>query len=170
MALFELAAFARGRGAPGVTLSAYFLFPGVIGSQELTALIARTPAVAELGHFGVIASPFGTIHAANFTMPRPISAAMPASLGYALAGLDSTNADITGSIRERILGDMMVELSQGLPAVPKMERRLKGDRLVATPAEPDVVAMEPEWGRKGDRFMARSQPRPEQPEQRPEQP
>src|SRR5207302_433743 len=79
------------RAALGVALTAYFLFPGVIGSQELTALIARTRAVAERG--------------------------------------------------------------------------LKGDRLVAATAEPDVVAIEPEWGRKGDRFMARSQPRPEQPQQ-----
>ena len=30
---------------------------------------------------------------------------MPVSLSYALAGLDTSYADITGSIRERLLGE-----------------------------------------------------------------
>src|SRR5438876_6568601 len=119
----------------GLSILTFVLMPNEIGSQELAALIARQRPVAERAHGSVVASIFGTIHAANFSMPRPISAAIPAPLGYALAGLDSTNAEITGSIRERILGDMLVELSPGLPAVPTIERRLKGDRLVAAPPE-----------------------------------
>src|SRR5215468_1864759 len=153
----------RGLLAPfGLSLTAYFLSPGVIGPQELTALVARTPAVGERVHASALVSAFGTIHASNFSMPRPISAAMPDSLGYVLAGLDSTNADITGSIRERILGDLMAELSPGLPSVPTFERRLKGDRLVAS--KPELATpqgAEPEWGRKGDRLVARTESWPQ---------
>ncbi len=112
------------------------LTPSAIGGQDLAALIARQPAAGagERARNHVIASPFGTIHAANFSMPRPRGAAMPASLSYALAGLDTSNADITGSIRERMLRDVVVE--PGVPAsVPTVERRLKGDRLIASPVQ-----------------------------------
>ena len=111
----------------GLCMLIFALAPSEIGNQELTALIARQPSVAARQNHN-IASPFGTIHAANWTMPQPIMAAMPASLSYALAGLDTSNADLTGSIRERLLGD-------GLPPpsrLPTVERRLKGDRLIAS--------------------------------------
>src|SRR3954471_7269498 len=121
----------------GLGLISFVLIPNELGYQELAALIARQP-VAERATKPVIPSTLGPIHLANLNMPRPVGAAVPAPLGYVLAGLDTSNADVTGSIRERILSDMMVELSPGLPSVPRMERRLKGDRLLsALPAKPD---------------------------------
>ncbi|MEA2906681.1 MAG: hypothetical protein QOI12_4068 [Alphaproteobacteria bacterium] len=131
--------------------------PSEIGNQELTALMARQPVIVERAS-PAITSPFGTIHAANFSMPRPISSAMPASLSYTLAGLDPANAEITGSIRERLLGDITIELGPG--RIPTVERRLKGDRLVAgAPSDPDpaLIAEQPP-SRKGDRLDRRPQP------------
>jgi spore germination cell wall hydrolase CwlJ-like protein len=139
----------------GLGILIFALIPGEIGNQELSALIARRPAVAAR-QVHSIASPFGTIHAANFSMPQPISA-MPASLSYALAGLDSSYADITGSIRERMLGEADVPLPSRLPSV---ERRLKGDRLIATAPSlgPEVAEESSQVGIKGDRLDTAAQP------------
>src|ERR1700732_2731717 len=63
------------------------LMPTTIGHQDLAPLIAQRPIVVQRWHSHNIASPFGTIEAATFSMPRPISEAMPISLSYALAGL-----------------------------------------------------------------------------------
>jgi Cell Wall Hydrolase len=147
---------ARGIAAFGICISAFGLSPTSIGYQDLVALIAQQPAVAERPSH-VIASPFGTIDAATFTMPEPTMTAMPVSLSYALASIDPGNADITGSIRERILGDIELD---GPPLAPpqSVNRRLKGDRLTALPQperaaadEPASLAM-PESAPKGDRL------------------
>src|ERR1700726_1592164 len=99
------------------------LMPTMIGHQDLAALIAQRPMAVQHRQSHNIASPFGTIEAATFSMPMPISEAMPVSLSYALAGLDPGNADITGSIRERMLGDVAIEEFQS--ALPEVNRRLK---------------------------------------------
>jgi spore germination cell wall hydrolase CwlJ-like protein len=106
------------------------LLPTGIGHQDLVALAAQRPSVAAPSHSHIIASPFGTIEKATFTLPAPISEAMPRPLSFVLAGLDPGNADITGSIRERILGDVDLDVSSSLPQV---DRRLKGDRLALHP-------------------------------------
>src|SRR5258708_4437792 len=122
-----------GLAAPfGLGILTFVLMPSEIGSQDLAALIARqpAPAAAERWQSRAVASPLGTIQAATLSMPR-LSIAMPASLSYVLAGLDSTNAEITGSIRERILGEIAVEMTPS--ALPNVNRRRKGDRLDANP-------------------------------------
>src|ERR1700731_3712400 len=104
------------------------LMPTMIGHQDLAALIAQRPLVVQHWHSHNIASPFGTIEAATFSMPVPISEAMPISLSYALAGLDPGNADITGSIKERMLGDVAIDELQESSlqsALPQVNRRLK---------------------------------------------
>ena len=90
----------------GLGFLTFVVVPSAIGSQDLAALVARQPAIAErpASRFSLIS----TAHGATFTMPRPMSAAMPASLSYTLAGLDTSYADITGSIRERLLGETML--------------------------------------------------------------
>src|ERR1700704_6740525 len=90
------------------------LMPTMIGHQDLAALIAQRPMPVQHWRSHNIVSPFGTIEAATFSMPVPISAAMPVSLSYALAGLHPGNADITGSIRERMLGDVAIDAFQEL--------------------------------------------------------
>ena len=152
------------------------LMPTAIGHQDLAALIAQRPMAIQRWHSHIIASPFGTIEAATFSMPMPISEAMPVSLSYALAGIDPGNADITGSIRERMLGDVAIqELQESyLPsslrsALPEVNRSLKGDRLAApTPPEEQSDSMtvaEPslEPLKKGDRLIASLPPEPQPP-------
>src|SRR5262245_3471916 len=73
-----------------------------VADQDFAALIA--PPVVDRTHKTAFASPFGTIHAANFVMPRPVGTSIP-QVGYTLAGLDPNDTNITGSIRERILGE-----------------------------------------------------------------
>jgi spore germination cell wall hydrolase CwlJ-like protein len=135
----------------------------MVGRQDLAALIAQRPIVQHW-HSHNIASPFGTIEAATFSMPVPISEAMPVSLSYALAGLDPGNADITGSIRERMLGDVAVEEFRS--ALPEINRRLKGDRLGLLPQpqqEAPVAEQPPEPSKKGDRLVASQAPEPQAP-------
>ena len=142
-----------GLAAPfGLGVLGLLLLPSVIGNQELAALIARKPADPWRSH--VMASPFSNLHTPTFSMPALISMAMPVSLSYALAGLDTTNADITGSIRERMFGD---GANAGTPAHAAVNRSAKGDRLTA----PDAPLMaEPQAVRtlKGDRLAVRSVP------------
>jgi spore germination cell wall hydrolase CwlJ-like protein len=79
-----------------------------------------------------------TAHGATFTMPRPMSAAMPAPLSYALAGLDTTYSGMTGAIRERLLGDAPFVPDDSELPVPN--RSSKGDRLPAPGVEPQPQA------------------------------
>ena len=89
----------------GLGLLTFIVAPSAIGSQDLAALVARQPVMAErpMSRFSLIS----TAHGATFTMPRPMSAAMPAPLSYALAGLDTTYSGMTGAIRERLLGEVV---------------------------------------------------------------
>ena len=79
------------------------LLPDRISFQDLGALLARQPAVAKRWQQHLIASPFGTIHAAMFSLPRPVGTAIPHPPIYALANFDPM--DITGSIGKQPLGD-----------------------------------------------------------------
>ncbi len=114
-----------GLAAPfGLGVLTLLLLPSEVGYQDLAALISRQP-VPERSQKQL--SSFGTIHAANLNMPRPVGAAVPPTFGYTLAGLDPNNADITGSIRERILNERAAAGSG--PIFPTVDRALKGDRL-----------------------------------------
>jgi spore germination cell wall hydrolase CwlJ-like protein len=113
-----------------------------VADQDLAALIA--PPVVDRTQKAAFASPFGTIHAANFVMPRPVGASIPPRLGYTLVGLDPNDADITGSIRERILGE--AALSVARYAGPVIDRSGKGDYGV-TQKDDRRVAL------KGDRLQ-----------------
>jgi spore germination cell wall hydrolase CwlJ-like protein len=113
--------------AVGFTLLA--IFPDTIGFQDLGALLARQPAVAKRWQQHLIASPFGTIHAATFSLPRPIGTSIPHPPIYALANFDP--ADITGSIGRQLLGDPMAPVQ-----FPKSNRKAKRDSLVSRPRDP----------------------------------
>ncbi|HET9176082.1 MAG TPA: cell wall hydrolase [Pseudolabrys sp.] len=105
------------------------LLPESIAFQDLGALLARRPAVAKRWQQHLIASPFGTIHAAMFTLPRPVGTAIPHPPIYALANFDPL--DITGSIGRQPLGDLTAPL-----VFPKANRRAKGDSRIERPREP----------------------------------
>jgi spore germination cell wall hydrolase CwlJ-like protein len=109
----------------GLLLTAFAFFPTQIGYQDLAALIARQPAVQARWHEHLLASPFGTIHAAIFSFPRPLGAEMPEPPAYRLASFFPSGAEVTGALG-----------TEPVPGYkrPTIVRRLKGDRLVARPA------------------------------------
>ena len=103
--------------------------PNAIGFQDLGALLARQPAVAERARAHLIASPFGTIHAAMFSMPRPVGTAIPPPPVYALANFDP--GDIAGSIGSQPLGDPNAPLQ-----FPTVNRKSKRDSLASRARAP----------------------------------
>ena len=107
----------------------FALLPNSIGFQDLGALLARQPAVAERWREHLIASPFGTIHAAMFSMPRPVGTAIPHPPVYALANFDPL--EITGSIGAQPLGDGTAPLQ-----FPKVNRKAKRDSALSRPRDP----------------------------------
>ena len=113
----------------GVSALVFALLPSTIGFQDLGALLVRQPGIAARAQRHVIASPFGTIHAATFSMPSPIGTAIPHPPLYALANFDPT--EITGSIASQFLGDPMGPLQ-----FPSVNRKSKRDSALARPREP----------------------------------
>ncbi len=132
----------RGRQSSiGVGALVFALLPNTIGFQDLGALLVRQPGVAARAYQHVIASPFGTIHAATFSLPNPIGTAIPHPPLYALANFDPT--DIAGSIASQFLGDPNAPLQ-----FPSVNRKGKRDSLLARPREPlpplpPLLAIEP---------------------------
>jgi spore germination cell wall hydrolase CwlJ-like protein len=111
----------------GLGILTFTLAPSEIGSQELAALIARAPAAAERVQVRAVASPFYTIQPAALNLPNRMAMAMPVAMNYALAGIDANNIELTGSIRARMLGEIVIE--QPASRSPIVERSKKGDRL-----------------------------------------
>ena len=107
----------------------FALFPRSLGFQDLGALLAHQPGVAERAREHLIASPFGTIHAATFSLPRPVGTGIPHPPLYALANFDP--GDVTGSIGAQPLGDGTSPL-----AFPSPNRKTKRDSLLSRPRAP----------------------------------
>src|SRR3989304_4177952 len=99
------------------------LLPSTIAFQGLGAMLARQPAVPSRARAHLIPSSFGTIHAAMFSLPRPLGTAIPAPPPYALANFDPT--DITGSTGAQPLGDA----SAPLPFPQGNTKNTRGTRL-----------------------------------------
>jgi spore germination cell wall hydrolase CwlJ-like protein len=121
----------------------FLLLPAQIGGQDLATLMAGAPGTIERTQRAAFASPFGTIHQAKLDLPRPIGATIPASYAYVQAELDPNDADITGSIRHRVLGETAM-LTRAARAVV-VDRSHKGD--FRSDRKGDQVV-----GRKGDRL------------------
>jgi len=107
-----------------------FLPATTIGLQDPASAMRQSLDTARARqHF--IASPFGTIHAATYTLQRPIGSGIPIA-GYTLAGLDPRDIDITGAVdRSLYYGAINPDPPRVYPAV---NREGKGDRLVPAPA------------------------------------
>lgn len=117
------------------------LIPSIIGNDELGALLARQPGVTARARAHLIASPFGTIHAATFSMPRPVGTAIPHPPVYALANFDP--AAIASSIGAQLLGDPAAPIQ-----FPTVNRKDKHDSLISRarapmPPLPRVLPIEP---------------------------
>jgi spore germination cell wall hydrolase CwlJ-like protein len=119
----------RPKGARSVSfgLGAFWvaLMPTSLGYQDIAALIARQPAVSERWREHLIASPFGTIHAATFSFPQPIGTEMPQPPGFQLVNFDPSSIEVSrNEPQEPLVG------ASAQPIVyPIVNRRLKGDRL-----------------------------------------
>jgi spore germination cell wall hydrolase CwlJ-like protein len=74
----------------------------------------------------VLASPFGTIHAATFKFPQPLGTAIPEPPAYQLASLVPSDADLTGALSRTVPGRAVRRPLE----FPTVNRRLKGDLLV----------------------------------------
>jgi hypothetical protein len=117
------------------------LIPASIGYGDLGALLARQPGVAARAQKYIIASPFGTIHAATFSMARPIGTAIPHPPVYALANFDPTAVAV--SIGAQLLGDPNSPLR-----FPTVNRKDKRDSLISRarapmPPLPRALPIEP---------------------------
>jgi len=128
----------RLRPANLATGAAWFVMaslPAPIGYQDFAAFIARQPAVGEHLRKHLIASPFGTIHAATFSLPQPVGTGVPATGAVRLVNFDPT-ADLTGSISPGSPPQIADGEAHSLVrlAYPGVNRSLKGDRLA--PAQP----------------------------------
>jgi spore germination cell wall hydrolase CwlJ-like protein len=138
-------------------LAVFALLPNSIGSQDLGALLARQPAVTERAREHLIASPFGTIHAAMFNLPRPVGTAIPHPPVYALANFDPTA--VATSIGSQYLGDPNAPLR-----FPTVNRRDKRDSLTARaraplPPLPPLLPIAPVPEAQVDNVLSKDAPR-----------
>jgi spore germination cell wall hydrolase CwlJ-like protein len=141
----------------GLAILVFFLTPSPIGYQDLAALLAQQPAVAARSRDHLIASPFGTIHAATFSLPRPVGTIIPEPPMVRLASLSGDASDITGSI-----GIDPYAMRRAEPPIvfPVINRTGKGDRLIPSmpqvePASEDGARSAPSLPAKPSIFPAR---------------
>src|SRR2546430_14944872 len=95
--------------------------------------MARQPVV-DRSQKAALASPFGTIHEAKFSVADATGDSIPLPLDFKLIGLDPNAPGVTGPIRERFLGD---EASFASPyAGPMVDPSRKGDYRVPGRGDP----------------------------------
>ena len=117
----------------GLGLGVFSLLPNEIGYQDIAALLARQPGVTERWQSRMFASPASAIQVATYSFGRPIGTASPQTANMRLASLGGAlGADITGALTRGPLA----QTSRPYQAseFPKVDRTMKGDRLVAAPA------------------------------------
>jgi spore germination cell wall hydrolase CwlJ-like protein len=113
------------------------LIPTEVGYQDIAALLARQPGVAERWQKRVFASAVSSIQVATFSFGRPIGTSSRDAT-FQLASLDNQGIDITGSLTR----NPMVQAPPRYQAsdFPKVNRALKGDRLANVTPELPVPA------------------------------
>jgi spore germination cell wall hydrolase CwlJ-like protein len=118
------------RFAPfGLTAVVLIAIPTNSGDSELGMVSARASALPERARQRLIASPFGTIHAATFSLPRPIGTAMPESPPVRLASLGLNDLEAAfGNRWSRTRPEMAAA-----PTFPSVDRTRKGDFLASRP-------------------------------------
>ena len=122
----------------GLGLCVFALIPNEIGYQDIASLLARQPGVAERWQKRVFASAVGSIQVATYSFGRPLGTSSPQTAIYRLASLDNQGIDITGSITRNPIAQPPPRYQAS--DFPKVDRTLKGDRLVSVPPEPPVPA------------------------------
>jgi spore germination cell wall hydrolase CwlJ-like protein len=117
----------------GIGLCVFALMPTEIGYQDIASLLARQPGVAERWQKRVF-SAASSIQLATYSFGRPIGTSTPQSATYRLASLDNQDIDITGSVTRNPI--MQTPPRYQASDFPKVDRTLKGDRLVTAPVAP----------------------------------
>jgi spore germination cell wall hydrolase CwlJ-like protein len=117
----------------GVGLCVFALMPAEIGYQDIASLLARQPGVAERWQKRVF-SAASTIQVATYAFGRPIGTSVPQTATYRLASLDTQRIDITGSVTRNPI--ILIPPRYQASDFPKVDRTLKGDRLVIVPPQP----------------------------------
>jgi spore germination cell wall hydrolase CwlJ-like protein len=115
----------------GLGLCGFALTPTEVGYQDIASRLAQQPGVAERWHNRVF-SAGSTIHVATYSFSRPIGTAAPQAATYQLASFNQ-GLDVTGSIQRNpaIQTPPRYQASD----FPKVDRTLKGDRLIVAPPE-----------------------------------
>ncbi|QWG19728.1 cell wall hydrolase [Bradyrhizobium sediminis] len=121
----------------GIGLCIFALLPNEIGYQDIASLLARQPGVAERWQKRVF-SAASNIQVATYSFGRPIGTSAPRAPTYRLASLNNQGIDITGSVTRNPLA--MAPPRYHASDFPKVDRTLKGDRLVAVTPEPVAPA------------------------------
>ena len=116
----------------GLGLCVFALIPTEVGYQDIASLLARQPGVAERWQQRMF-SAASTIQVATYSFGRPIGTSVPHTASYVLASLDNRGIDITGSVTRNpiVLPPPRYQASD----FPKVDRTLKGDRLVMAPPD-----------------------------------
>jgi spore germination cell wall hydrolase CwlJ-like protein len=127
----------------GFALCIFALVPNETGYQDISSLLARQPGVGERWQKRVTGAA-ATIQLATYSFGRPLGTSAPESATYRLASRDGSAPDITGSLPRN---SVLQQPPRYQPSdFPKVDRTLKGDRLVIAPPP----AIEPETGRPDD--------------------
>ncbi len=122
----------------GLGLCIFALMPTEIGYQDIASLLARQPGVAERWQKRVF-SAAGSIHIATFSFGRPIGTSSPQTATYRLASLDNQGIDITGSVTRNPI--VAPPPRYHAADFPRVDRSLKGDRLVVAAPVPAETAI-----------------------------
>jgi spore germination cell wall hydrolase CwlJ-like protein len=117
----------------GLGLCGCALAPTEVGYQDIASLLARQPGVAERWQSRVF-SAVSTIQVATYSFGRPIGTSTPQTASVRLARLDNQGIDITGSVTRNPIAQTPSRYQAS--DFPKVDRTLKGDRLVIAPFEP----------------------------------
>ena len=125
-----------------LAVAGFGLLPSRVGVQGFGASTAARAATSEGFRAPLTALPFGTIHAALLSFPRPISADLPDTGQVRLASGYLGDPDITGSIGSRAL----IDLSGPPRLFPEVNRAQKGDRIVPSPVPEPASAPKPGHG------------------------
>jgi spore germination cell wall hydrolase CwlJ-like protein len=117
----------------GLGLCVFALIPTEVGYQDIASLLARQPGVAERWQSRVF-SAVSTMQLATYSFGRPIGTSSPQSATFQLAGLDNRGLDVTGTVTRNPIAQPPQRYQAA--EFPKVDRTLKGDRLVKVPPEP----------------------------------
>src|ERR1700726_1926586 len=121
----------------GLGLCVFALAPTEVGYQDIASLLARQPGVAERWQSRVF-SAASSIQVATYSFGRPIGTSAPQTATYRLANLDNQGIDITGSVTRNPIAQPPPRYQAS--DFPKVDRTLKGDRLVVVSPEPADTA------------------------------